>query len=133
MLEFVFFDPRPRTRFVAFLDQLGVASTLLDDGEVLGVGIEEDVDEGLLASVEAYYDEMMALNQQLFEAETPDLQSAGVVVKLASGDTVYAQLAPDLLARIMAALTPEELGALVDAVVDAVENPDARTLCQRSD
>ena len=68
-----------------------------------------------------------------FEDTTPDQQSAGVVVNLKSGDRVYAEVPSALLARVMAALTPEELGTLVDAIVDAVENPDARSLCQRLD
>jgi hypothetical protein len=131
MLEFVFFDPRPRDKFLAFLHESAVESTLCDDDDVLNVAIDEEIDDRLLTRIEAYYDEMMALNQRLLEQEEPAQNAAGVVVNLASGDTVYAQLAPDLLARVMTVLTPEELGTLVDAVVEAVENPDNRTLCQR--
>lgn len=131
MLEFVFFDPRPRDKFLAFLDQAAVESTLRDDDEVLNVAIDEAIDDQLLTRIEAFYDEMMTFNQRLMEQESPAQHAAGVVVNLASGDTVYAQLEPDLLARIMTVLTPAELGTLVDAVVEAVENPDDRTLCQR--
>ena len=105
----------------------------MDDDDVLNVGIDEDIDDQLLARIEAFYDEMMTLNQRLLEEGSPAQHTAGVVVNLASGDTVYANLAPDLLARIMTVLTPEELGTLVDAVVDAVENPDRRAPCQRKD
>ena len=53
-----------------------------------------------------------------------------MVVNLASGETVYARVDPSLLGRIMEVLAPEELGEVANAMVDAVENPDSRTLCQ---
>ena len=56
-----------------------------------------------------------------------------MVVNLASGDTVYARVDPGLLGRIMQVLTPQELGEVVNAIVDAVENPDGRPLCHRPD
>jgi hypothetical protein len=40
-------------------------------------------------------------------------------------------VSPALLNKVMQALDPRELGELVTAVVDAVENPDQRTFCQR--
>lgn len=133
MLEYVFFDPRPRQRFADFLHLHGLAVALLDDDETCGAGIPEDVDDDLLAQIEAYYDEMMSLDQELFEAgadaQDKGHQSAGVVLNLTSGETVYARVDPVLLGRIMQVLTPQEFGDLVDAIVDAVENPDARPLC----
>ncbi|MGB5670714.1 MAG: hypothetical protein WBM71_09170 [Sedimenticolaceae bacterium] len=135
MLEFVFFDPRPRQRFVEFLMAREVPVTELEDDETFGVGIPEDVDDGLMEAIEACYDELMAFDQQLFEAgsEGADAQAAGVVLNLASGDTVYARVDPMLLGRIMEVLTPQELGEVVNAIVDAVENPDANPLCHTPD
>ena len=77
----------------------------------------------------------MALNQALFEEEAPtrgEQLAAGVVVKLRNGDTVYAGVDPRLLGRIMEVLTPEEFGEVVNAIVDAVEHPDTRSLCRGS-
>jgi len=135
MLEFVFFDPRPRQRFVDFLRARGVSVDELDDDETHGVGIPEDTDDDLLVEIEACYEELMALDQALFESanDTGDGHAAGVVVNLASGETVYARVDPGLLGRIMEVLTPEELGEVVNAIVDAVENPDARPLCHAPD
>ena len=134
MLEFVFFDPRPRRQFIAFLQQHGVAARELDDDETYGVGIAEDIDDVLLEAVEQRYDELMAVDQALFEedATARGQHTAGVVLNLASGDTIYAQVDPVLLGRIMEVLTPEEFGSVVNAIVDAVENPDSRPLCKRS-
>lgn len=133
MLEFVFFHPEPRTQFVAFLARFSIAVSEWSDDEVLFVGIPEDIDDARLVQVEAHYDGLMDLDRQLAEGEVPGQQNAGVVVNLASGERVYATLDPDLLSRIMSVLSPEELGTLVDAIVDAVERPDARTLCRRAD
>ena len=131
MLEFVFFDSRPRQGFVDFLRSRKVPVDEFDDDETYSVGIPEDTEDELLEEIETCYEEMMAFNQALFEAEpgTGEGQAAGVVVNLASGDTVYARVDPNLLGRIMEVLTPEELGEVVNAIVDAVENPDDRPLC----
>ena len=76
----------------------------------------------------------MALDQSLFEADgaAAGEHTAGVVVTLASGDTVNAQVDPLLPGRIMGVLTPQEFDRVVDAIVDAVEHPDPRPLCERS-
>ena len=107
---------------------------VLDDVETCGVGIPEDTDDDLMDEIEAGYEELMAYDQALFETEADEGgHAAGVVVNLASGDTVYARVDPGLLGRIMEVLTPEELGEVVNAIVDAVENPDARPLCHAPD
>lgn len=133
MLEFVFFDSRPRDLLVGFLCDHGVPVTLQGDAETPEVAIPEDIDEALLAEIETRYDEMMALNQSLFEAEASESSgaAAGVVLNLVGGETVYARVDPELLGRIMGILKPQESGEVVDAIVDAVENPDPRPLCQR--
>jgi hypothetical protein len=131
MLEFVFFDPDPRRRFVDFVRTLAVAAETRDEDETFVAAIPEDTDDELMEWIEACYEEMMALDQVLFESRSGDdgHQAAGVVLNLASGDTVYARVDPELLGRIMAVLTPQEFGDVVNAIVDAVENPDARPLC----
>jgi hypothetical protein len=137
MLEFVFFDPQPRRKFAEFLRARGLAPTEREDDETQVVAIPEDVDDALLDTIEAFYDEMMALDRELFEAgadgDDGGHQAAGVVLNLASGQTVYARVAPQLLGRIMEVLTPQEFGEVVNAIVDAVEHPDDRPLCHRPD
>jgi hypothetical protein len=135
MLEFVFFHPRPQQRFVAYLRERGIEATELTDAETLGIGIPEDIDDRLLDEIETFYDEMMALDQEIFEAETTEAghQAAGVVLNLGSGETVYARVDSGLLGKVMQVLSAEELGELVNAIVDAVEHPDRRPLCQPDD
>lgn len=135
MLEYVFFDPRPRDRFVDFAVELGLQPQPETVGEVLQVLLPEDMDEQLAQQIEDFYDQMMELNQSLYEQEADQqdvgYHTAGITVQLQNGDSVYAQVDPELLARIMQVLSPGEFNRVVDAIASAVENPDERSLCQR--
>ena len=135
MLEYVFFDPRPRDRFVRFVEEAGLAPGLEDDDGLLKVLLPEDIDDDLAERIENHYDEMMELGRELYEQEGEDdevgYHAAGITVQLRDGSNVYAQVDPRLLGRIMEVLTPEEFNLVVNAIAEAVENPDARSLCQR--
>lgn len=134
MLEYVFFDQRPFQQFLEFLRLQGLEpGTRLAD-ELYEVQLPEDLDEQLSERIESFYDEMLELNQQLFDQEQAadaGYHAAGVVVNLQAGQTVYADVNAELLGKIMSVLTPQEFGDVVNAIVDAVEQPDERTLCQR--
>ena len=135
MLDYIFFHRIPFDRFVAFLREKGIRpeTECSDDG--FEVRVPEDLDDALSDQVEECYEELMALNQELFESEQSqgddNYHAAGVVLNLKDGSTVYADVDAPLLARVMAVLTAEEFGQVVNAIVDAVENPDSRGLCQR--
>lgn len=134
MLEYVFFDQRPYERFLDFVAKLELEIETSQGDEIFEVRLPEGLDDDLSDRIEAFYDEMMAYNQSLYDSEQAtggDHSAAGVVVNLNDGKTVYADVDPLLLGRIMEVLTPEELGSLVNAIVDAVESPDERSLCQR--
>jgi len=135
MLEYVFFDERPRDQFVVFLQEKLVELKLEDDDGLFKVWISEDLDDDLDEAIEDFYDDMMALNQQLYEDENNEAEvgynAAGIVLELNTGENVYAQVDPELLGRIMTVVTPDEFNTVVNAIVEAVENPDARTPCQR--
>lgn len=133
MLEFALFSVAARHSLVALLDEIGVSHSEYDDGESLIVAIAEHTDEGLLERIEARYDELLMSDQAGIDAdEGPQgKQTAGVVLNLASGEAVYAAVDPALLAKVMAVLTAEEFGRLVESIVGAVERPDRRPLCQR--
>jgi len=135
MLEYVFFDERPRDQFVNFLQEKAVELKLEEDEGLFKVWISEDLDDDLDEAIEDFYDDMMALNQQLYEDENNEAEvgynAAGIVLELNTGENVYAQVDPELLGRIMTVVTPDEFNTVVNAIVEAVENPDVRTPCQR--
>ncbi|WP_456373575.1 hypothetical protein [Thiolapillus sp.] len=132
MLEYVFFHARPFDEFMAYLGDLGLQAETRIEDDCWEARLPEDLDDRLSEQIEERYDQLMDMNQELFDAEQSDgYHTAGVVVNLADGTTVYAQVDPLLLGKIMGVLTPEEFGEVVNAIVDAVEEPDDRTLCQR--
>ena len=136
MLEYVFFNPEPCSRFRSFLLEKGIASKV-DAGETEQiVQVEEErIDDALADEVDRFYDEMFALDQSLFEESTgqssENYHAAGVVVNLKSGKAVYAEVPPDLLCKVMTTLDPNDLAVFVDVIVSAVENPDQRSFCER--
>jgi hypothetical protein len=133
MLEYIFFDERPWRLFIDFLESLGLEPEASVGDEGWLVGLPEDLDDELDAKIEAYYDQMLEMNESLVaESEGEShLHTAGINLTLADGRVVQAALDPRLMQRLLTAISPEELGELVNVIVDAVENPDERPLCQR--
>ena len=135
MLEYVFFDERPLGRFTEYLAQLDLLPQQQQEEGLFKVFLPEDLDEMLLEQIEARYDELMEFSREIYEQEGArdevGYHAAGITVQLDTGVNVYAQVDPGLLARIMEVLTPGEFNTVVNAIVEAVENPDVRSLCQR--
>ncbi|HDK38401.1 MAG TPA: hypothetical protein ENG92_05240, partial [Thiolapillus brandeum] len=93
MLEYVFFHAQPFEQFVAYLYELGLYPEIENDAECWEARLPEDLDDALSDKIEERYDQLMALNQQLFDQELDeDFHVAGVVVNLNNGKTVYAQV-----------------------------------------
>ncbi|MCU7946006.1 MAG: hypothetical protein KZQ72_05085, partial [Candidatus Thiodiazotropha sp. (ex Cardiolucina cf. quadrata)] len=97
------------------------------------VSLPEDLDDALDEKIETYYDQMLTMNEALIaEQEGMDhLHRAGVNVTLADGRVVQAEIELELMQRLLEAVSPVELGKFVNAIADAVENPDQRPFCQR--
>ncbi|HHH40150.1 MAG TPA: hypothetical protein ENK50_11330 [Sedimenticola sp.] len=133
MLEYIFFDPRPWERFAGFVRELGLKPELSDQEQGFLVCLPDDTDDALMDRIEAFYDEMLDLNERLFNEQEAQagVHRAGVSVNLGDGRTVQAAVEPALLNRLLEVVSTEELGQFVNAIVDAVENPDERPFCQR--
>ena len=133
MLEYIFFHEHPWRRFIVFAEELGLNPEARQGDEGWVVELPEDLDEALDERLEAFYDEMLDYNQDLV-AETEGAEHvhlAGIDVTLGDGRRVQAGVDPKLMRRLLEAVSPEELGEFVNAIVDAVENPDERAFCQR--
>ncbi len=131
MLDYIFFDELPWQRFIDFLKAQGLHPITSRGDEGWLVSLPEEIDDDLYDRIEVYYDEMLELNETLVSGSASENYQAGVSVNLADGRTVQAAVDPGLLARLLDAVSPAELGDLVNAIVDAVENPDQRPFCQR--
>ncbi len=137
MLEYVFFNAEPCARFYAFLREHGIEPTLAESDLELLVQVDEDlVDDDLADTLDGYYDEMFALDHSIHDQQQgPDdceYEGAGVVLNLKDGSAVYADVPRPLLGKVMDALTLGELADFVNIIVDAVEYPDPRSICQRA-
>ncbi len=134
MLEYIFFDRRPWLRFEQFLRDLGLDPKLVSEDQGLLVQIPEETDDELMDRIEAFYDEMLEMNEALFAEQEGDahVHTAGISVHLSDGRIVQAPVDPLLLNRILEVVSTEELGQLVNAIADAVENPDERSFCRRN-
>jgi hypothetical protein len=133
MLEYIFFDERPWRRFIDYLKSLDLEPQATSDDQGWLVALPEDLDDELDEKIEAFYDQMLEMNESLVAQEEGQAQvhTAGVNLTLANGRVVQAAVDPKLMQRLLSVITPEELGELVNLIVDAVENPDERPLCQR--
>lgn len=135
MLEYVFFHEAPFVRFVEFLQARSIETHTRSTNETFEVAVSEDLDDMLVEAIESQYEGLMDVDRDLFESgqETgaDNYQAAGVVLNLKDGQAFYADVDSELLARIMSVMSAEEFGRVVTAIVGAVENPDARTFCQR--
>ena len=136
MLEYVFFHQQTLDQFCEFLRGKGVPFQLLESSESLLLAIEEQIINDSMADIiDDHYDEMLDMDRSIYDRglveDEDNYAAAGVVVNLMDGQSVYADVPGDLLKKIMDVLSPAELGDLVNAIADAVESPDKRTLCRR--
>lgn len=133
MLEYIFFHERPWRLFVDYLESLGLEPEARSGDLSWLVELPEDLDDELDRKIESYYDEMLELNESLVaEAEGEGhIDTAGVNVTLKDGRVVQAAVDPKLMRKLLDNVSPQELGELVNAIADAVENPDERPFCQR--
>jgi len=132
MLEFVFFDPKPRDEFLAKVNALDVTSECCQKGDELLVLLSENLDADILDLIEGYYEVTFQMSEALMaEAEGVEhFNLAGVEVNLKNGP-VMATVDPKLLEKLLSVLSFEELGFFVDSIARAVEVPDTRPLCKR--
>jgi len=135
MLEYVLFHEKTFLIFTDWLKHKGVSFEKEVSEEMFEIKIPEDLDDELLDEIDEKYDTLMELSQQMTDEEERDEQQghhmAGIVVTLKDGSSSYADVDPNLLGRVMSAISPEELGVIVSAIADAVENPQPKAYCQR--
>ena len=135
MLDFIFFHETPFQLFVKFLEDKNIPSTIkIEDGNY-DIAIPENISDTLLDEVEEKYDELMDMNQEIFEQQEQEgsnnYSKASVAFKLTDGRTSNASIDRKVIAKIMEVITPLEFTTMIDAIVTAVENPEERSMCQQ--
>ena len=98
------------------------------------VFVPDDLEDELSNEVDAEYDRLFDLNQELMDHADEDageFSKVSIDVRLKDGTRSKAFLEPVMMKRLMSVLSHDELKELVQAITDAVENPDDRPYCQR--
>ncbi|HEY9053095.1 MAG TPA: hypothetical protein VIQ03_16200 [Gammaproteobacteria bacterium] len=135
MFDYVFFHERPFNLFVEWLKEQSLSPEVRIEDDNYEISLADDIDDELADAIEEKYDELMEMNRQISESmdqqEQGNYSMAGIMVYLKNGQVSHADVKSDLLSRIMSAISPEEFGEVVEAIVDAVENPETRSYCQR--
>ncbi|MFK5892699.1 MAG: hypothetical protein QM504_05720 [Pseudomonadota bacterium] len=135
MLDYVFFHETPFQLFVKFLEDQNISSTIKIEDENYEIAIPENLSDALLDEVDKKYDELMDMNQNIFEQQEQESSNnyskASIAFKLNDGRTSNASIDRKVIAKIMGVITPVEFTTMVDAIVTAVENPEERSICQQ--
>ncbi|HEB83188.1 MAG TPA: hypothetical protein ENJ11_10040 [Gammaproteobacteria bacterium] len=135
MLDYIFFNKKTCDLFAESATSAGITAIVDCADDCFTVRLPEDSNDKLLEELEAYYDELLDMDRDLADAQeqetSAEMHTAGISVALNDGRHVYAQVAPELLSRVLQCISPDELNTIVCAITEAVENPDTSSLCQR--
>ena len=136
MLDYILFNEDLFQIFIDWLKEKNVAYEVNIDEDNYVIQVSENLDEVLLDDIDEKYDELMDMNQDIINDEEKESHDgynmAGIIVTLKDGSISYADIDSKLLSRVVSVISPEELGVIVTAIVDAVENPQPKTFCQRA-
>ena len=134
MLEFIFFHINICKLFTDYIEQLGIVYQVKDDGETITVLVPDDLDDTRTEQLEDEYDRLLDLSREQTDSDEGEsrenYQKASLLITLKNGEKSYAHVDMDLINRTLKNISTVELNTLIEAVVDAVENPDDRSYCQ---
>ena len=134
MLEFVFFHQNISKLFTDFIAGLGIEYRVEGDEDTITVSVSEDVDDERVEQIEDEYDRLLDLSREQTDSEEGEnrqnYQKASLLITLKSGDISYAHIDTDIINRVLRTISTDELNQLIEAIADAVENPDDRSYCQ---
>lgn len=134
MLEFIFFHQNISKLFTDFIAGLGIEYRVKDDEETITVSVSEDVDDERVEKIEDEYDRLLDISRDLTDSEEGEnrdnYQKASLLITLKNGEISYAHVDTDMVNRMLQVISTTELNQFIEAVADAVENPDDRSYCQ---
>ncbi len=135
LLDYVLFHQIAHDKFAEYLISINIPMKVSHRDGVFETSIPADIDDVLADEIENRYDEFLDLSRELLAEETPqgkgNFSIATIIVNLKSGKASNAHIRPDLLYRIMSVIDEKELEEFTRAIVEAVENPDDRSFCQK--
>ena len=135
MLEYLFFNQRFCDEFTVFLATKNISFEIGNEAvqNSLNIKIPEFTDDDLWNEVDDIYDALSEkdtlLLQESFDDEA-DVSTAGIYLQLANNQQTIAKIDPNIMNRILSAITMEEFNQFIEVIVDSVENPDDSPICK---
>jgi len=129
MIDYIFFSPDLRDRFVDFVQRRGLSCTASDDPLGMVVAIPEDIPEELSDEIETYYDALEDEQEHMSEASGELHRLAGFGFSLPNGEARLLPIEPELANRLMAHFTLEEIQSLLNDVARYTLEPADPHLC----
>lgn len=133
MLEYIFFHDEPRKQFIQHLEKQGTPYVEKNDSMGMVVAVSEDLGEDIEDVIESCYDELMENAEEMLvsDGEAAEKDVAAITITLDDGKTIYASVSPNVINRVLAVITTQELNDLVNSIVSSVLDPDERPICTR--
>ena len=133
MLEYIFFHTAPKQQFIEYLSQHHIAYVEQDDAMGMVVAVSEDLGDNIGDEIETRYDELMENAEELLieGGEAAENDVAAITITLDDGKTIYASVSPNVINRVLAVISTQELNDLVNSIVSSVLDPDERPICTR--
>ena len=135
MLEYVFFHKILAKQFIDIAKSYNIEPQLIEEELGWEVHLSEDIDDLIEQQLSDYYDDLFDQDQEMYEQSQQDsedeYQSAAIEIVLKNGDTTYAQTSQSIMGKLVSVLNFDELNQLVEDIVNAIENPDDRTICEK--
>ena len=135
MPRYAFFDTAIRQQFADAVSARDIPVELEEIADEFLVLVPHDLNANSIEMLDEIYNDIMAAGMGMWEetdAEAAD-SAAAVKVQLASGEVANIRFNPDLLARLLEVLTPQEIEDMVQAIALGVENPTDAPICVQRD
>lgn len=131
MMEYIFFDVNLRDRFTGHAKGLGIAYDMVDDNMGMIIAVSEDLDDGLMDSLEVLYEELQDEQASLMSRTEGGLNSlAGFSLVLPDGTMGMVPLQPEIANRLLSNFTIDEIQALFSTVARCALDPREQHLCE---
>ena len=132
--EYMFFNESLRDRFMAFVSEYGITSTMRQD-TIAGFVVElpDGLADDLQDTVDDEYDSIMDEQMLLAEADEGLVShhAFGVTVTLEDGTTRAVRIPPAVARRLLEHFTPDEVHEIATAIVQSAENPIDGPICHK--
>lgn len=129
MYEYLFFEAEICDHFLADLAQRDISAQRLD--QELLIGVSEEITDEQSDYVDHLYEQLLQQTAELLERRGEGLEKdvAAVQVALADGSPCTIRLDSELMARLLSAISMEELRDMCQCIAVGVERRDNSPLC----